>query len=184
MKNTHNWDLEELEDWAQMAKDGNRKAFENLYDTMVDGVYAFVVSKVRDHELAEDITAETWKKVWLGLEEKVYKRDKFVGYVFRIAYTTMIDAVRKEARRNASSLNEEISGAQENLVDEIYLKDRVKAVKYAIKKLASPFREILWMRFVEDLSVKETAEALEISQVSVRVYQHRAVKKLKSIVVT
>jgi len=60
-------------------------------------------------------------------------------------------------------------------------KINLENIKEAIKKLAEKEQNIIIMRFIEGFSPKETAKILEKSEISIRVTQNRAIKKLKKI---
>ncbi|MBI2028798.1 RNA polymerase sigma factor [Candidatus Gottesmanbacteria bacterium] len=169
---------QQIEKFIKNAKTGKTEDFGKVYDLLVDHIFQFTVWRVKTTQDAQDLTEEVFKKAWIGLSK--YKANNFCAYIFTIARNTVIDHYRK--RRETTSI-EKI-----NLIDETdgpfdrYIKgERQKLVRQALTKLPTYYREVIILRFMQELSVKEAALALKKTQISIRVAQFRALRTLKKI---
>lgn len=168
----------QIEEFIKNAKSGKTDDFGKMYDLLVDNIFQFIVFRVKTTEEAQDLAEEVFKKAWIGLSK--YKADNFCAYIFTIARNTIIDHYRKE--------RETISIEKVSIIDETdgpfdrYIKgERQKLVRNALKKLPIYYREVITLRFMQELSVKEVAATLKRTQISIRVAQFRATQALKKI---
>lgn len=161
---------------------GKASAFGLLYDHYQPKIYRFVLIKVGRREEAEDLTHQVFLNAWQKISNYKDLGFPFSSWLYRIARNQVIDHYR--TRKQEVSLEEvdaEIStdfGLNEKNIDD---KRQLEKVMEALRGLREDYQEILIMRFVEDLSVKETAAAVEKSEGAVKLMQHRAVKELKKV---
>ncbi|MCX6780792.1 MAG: RNA polymerase sigma factor [Candidatus Magasanikbacteria bacterium] len=163
------------------------EAYAELYDTYVAGIYRFISFKVSSKEEAQDLTSEAFLRAWHYLLES---RDvvSFSSLIYRISRNLVIDHYR--SRRNYVSLDERLEtddeealsptdgGGQIQLIDTTI---EANAVIDAMKHMKEEYRDILMLRYIEELSTGEIAEIIGKSHVSVRVLLHRATTTLKTI---
>ncbi len=147
-----------------------------MYNEYADDIYRFLFVHVRDMELAEDLTADTFTKAWKNIDNYDFKHPR--GWLYAIARNTLTDHWRK---KKAIPLDEEIEIAddaptQEEIMDK---KLEQKRTVRAISRLPEDMKSVVNLRFMQAYSVKETAEALGMSESNVRVVQYRALKKMK-----
>jgi len=166
---------------AQSKQD--TEAFGKLYDIYVRQIYRFVFFKVSSHEEAEDITSEVFLKTWHYINSnKETKVNSFSGLLYRLARNCIVDFYREKSKRSETDIKgeEEISDFgkwEENFNIQMEGKKTVDA----LKKLKEEYREIVALRYVEELSVAEIAEITDKGKIAVRVTLHRALKKLKEL---
>lgn len=162
---------------------GDAEAFSPLYDAYIDKIYRFVYLKVATAQDAEDISAETFLKVWQ------YVRDgKSVKHFQALLYTTarnlVIDFYRKRGTGTVESIDEtEVVIADRvdlTLEEKMSLKSDLNRVEKYLRQIKDAYREVIIMHFLNELSVKEIATILESTPGAVRVLLHRGVKALKS----
>ncbi len=166
----------------------NKKAFITLYDRYLDDIYRFVFFKVGDKELAEDITSGVFLKIWNYIQEnslKDYKNLK--SFLYTVARNAIIDHYRLKSNQYEFSVGDELDridkiDKKQNLEEKIDLKLEIEQLHRSLDKLKSEYKEVLLLRFVNQLSVKETAEVLEKDKGNVRVLTYRALKALKKII--
>jgi RNA polymerase sigma-70 factor (ECF subfamily) len=163
------------------------QAYAELYDTYVAGIYRFISFKVSSKEEAQDLTSEAFLRAWHYLLES---RDvaSFSALIYRIARNLVIDHYR--SRRHNVSLDERIEtdeeenssptdgGRQIKLLDATI---EASAVVEAMKLMKEEYRDILMLRYIEELSTGEIAEIVNKSHVHVRVLLHRATNTLKAL---
>lgn len=156
-------------------------AYAALYDKYVRQIYRFVYFKVSNHEEAEDITSEVFLKTWHYIQERK-EVQSFSGLLYRIARNCVIDLYRAKSIKRETPLNEEIErgdgGAWYRALEITAESERVLG---ALKKLKQEYREIITLRYVDELELAEISAIMEKGPVAVRVTLHRAIKKIKQI---
>lgn len=151
---------------------GNNEAFDILLNRYKDRLYAYIYyTTVRNEELAEDIFQETFTKAIVTIQQGRYNENgKFPAWLTRIAHNLIIDCFRQEKQENLVSCDEE----ERNLLNNIRLSEgTVEAeivnhqilsdVRRLMKHLPDEQREVVHMRFYQDLSFKEIAEMTGVS---------------------
>ncbi|OGH68366.1 MAG: hypothetical protein A3D53_02775 [Candidatus Magasanikbacteria bacterium RIFCSPHIGHO2_02_FULL_45_10] len=157
------------------------EAYAELYDTYVKQIYRFVYFKVSTHEEAEDITSEVFLKAWHYIQEKKEIKS-FSGLLYRIARNAIIDVYRAKAGKRETPLIEDIDvGDGGKWFSDISTKVEAEKVIEAIKKLKQEYREVITLRYVDELDISEIAEIVGKGGVATRVTLHRALAKLKKI---
>ena len=150
---------------------GNNEAFDILLNRYKDRLYAYIYYTVRNEELAEDIFQETFTKAIVTIQQGRYNENgKFPAWLTRIAHNLIIDCFRQEKQENLVSCDEE----ERNLLNNIRLSEGtveseivnhqiLSDVRRLIKHLPDEQREVVHMRFYQDLSFKEIAEMTGVS---------------------
>ncbi len=150
---------------------GNNEAFDILLNRYKDRLYAYIYYTVRNEELAEDIFQETFTKAIVTIQQGRYNENgKFPAWLTRIAHNHIIDCFRQEKQENLVSCDEE----ERNLLNNIRLSEGtveseivnhqiLSDVRRLIKHLPDEQREVVHMRFYQDLSFKEIAEMTGVS---------------------
>ncbi|MFA5061862.1 MAG: RNA polymerase sigma factor [Patescibacteria group bacterium] len=163
------------------------EAFAKLYDLYARRIYRFVFFKVANHEEAEDVTSEVFLKAWNFISEKK-KIDSFSGLLYKLARNCVIDLYRKKSRQteilSLDNINEE-SGLDINDAGKWKetFGDKMEAQKIiqALQKLKQEYREIVTLKYVDELDVSEISEITGKGGIAVRVTLHRGLKKLKEL---
>ena len=168
-----------MENLKQMTDDmlvalyleGNNSAFDILLNRHQDRLFNYIYFLVRSREVAEDIFQETFVKAITTLQQGRYQNDgKFAAWITRIAHNLVIDQFRIERNENTVSNDEAeydllndaklSEGTIENrMVNEQVLKD----VRALIDELPDCQREVVFMRYYQDLSFKEIADMTGVS---------------------
>lgn len=174
--------LDGEKDLIKDAIRGEASAFGLLYDYYQPKIYRFVILKVGQREEAEDLTHQVFLSAWENIKKYKHRGFPFSSWLYRIARNQVIDFYRTSKRDvSLGEVNPEyfISPATTHLAAEKDL--GMEKVLLALGKLEPNYQDVIIMRFVEDLSVKETAAALGKSEGAVKLAQHRAIKKLRSL---
>lgn len=161
------------------AISGESSAFGLLYGHYQPKIYRFVFLKVGRREEAEDLTHQVFLNAWHNIENYKYQGFPFSSWLYRIARNQVIDYYR--SRKDTfplETVDREIIAVDDPLVS-LETKLAIEKVQRAVGNLKPDYQEIIILRFIDGLSVKETAEALEKSEGAVKLLQHRAVKALK-----
>lgn len=161
------------------AKDGDGQAWGELFEIYADDIYRYAYVKLTNVMDAQDVAAETFKKVWLNLKNMQY--DNFRAYLYKVAHNLIIDNYRTNNKKIIVNENLLASIVDESELPEVQVANKQEAalLHSALKKLPKDFSQVLQCRFMEELSVSESAKVLGRSQIWVRVVQFRALKKLR-----
>jgi len=164
---------------------GDTNAFVYLVDTYKNLVFSLAFKMTKNREEAEEISQDTFIKAYKNLSK--FKGDsKFSTWLYRIAYHTSLDAIKKNKNNNNTFEINEITfnqiKATENILEGIERKERAKIMKVCLDKLPDEERTIIWMFYYDELSLKEILEITSLSEANLKVKLHRARKKLLAIV--
>lgn len=165
---------------------GDEEAFGKLYDRYVAGIYRFIYFRVGSKETAEDLAAEVFLKTWQYVKQGRRQVENVKALLYRIAANNVIDHYRQSGKEYLALSEESWSqiADQVSLSDEAQKKDDLRQTYQAIKSLSPADRELVLMRYSNDLSVKEIAEILGKGPGAVRTALHRALKDLKTVIKT
>ncbi len=164
---------------VEQAKKGDKFAFGLLYKEFMPRIYRYILYLVSDTQKAEDLTQETFLKTWKYLPKFSSKKGTFQAFVYRIARNLVIDYQRK---KKAVLLGIEFSkklASNENVEEGYERHEKVGELKKALSKLAEFDRELIVLRYFEELSFREIAKTVKKKEGSIRVRVHRALAVLK-----
>ena len=166
----------------QRAKKGEASAFGLLYDSYQPQIYRFIFLKVSRREEAEDLTHQVFLQALQHIGEYEDVGFPFTSWLYRIARNEVIDHYR--TRKQAISLDDvdpEYFATLDRAMEDTERRLDVRRVTDALKQLKPEYQDVIIMRFIEDLSPKEIAVALQKSEGAVKLLQHRAVKQLQQL---
>ena len=169
------------------SKKGNAESFGLLYDAFVVPVYRYVYYRVSSRETAEDITELTFLRAYENIHSFKQKKNlPFSAWLYRIAHNAIIDDYRANSRMGTVELNEaiEVQSAGRTSAELVDASFNAISVRAALQKLPVLQQQVLVLRFINDCSVEETAASCGKSSASVRVLQHRGLKRLKELLST
>lgn len=169
MKNLQDMTDEEL---ALSYADGNNRAFDLLLLRNQSKLFSYILFVVHDRDIAEDIFQETFVKVITRLQEGRYMvSGKFGAWIMRIAHNAIMDWYRDQAalRTVDTSADNDLSklpGADlyESNIENHYVNSQVMTdVRRLLDALPPMQREVVYMRFYQQLSFKEIADSTDVS---------------------
>lgn len=167
---------------VKKAKDGEVEAFGLLYDHYLPKIYRFVLLKVSYREEAEDLAHQTFLKAWENISQYDLRGYSFGSWLYQIARNATIDYYRKSRPQVSIEAAAELPFEGDFLQQSIDSKIEWTKLTEGIKKLKDTEQDVLIMRFVQDLSLKDVAEILGKSEGAVKLIQHRAIRNLKKII--
>lgn len=160
---------------------GEKEAFEILYNKYKNKIKYFVFNIVKDYEKAEDITQDVFLYV---LEHKLREGYSFKYYIFLVAKSRALNYKNMEKRRadiNEKYLFKEAENKKQDIVDIIEKEENKKKIIEAINELDDKYKNAIYLVKIEGLSYKETAQILGISLSNIKVLIHRGKKELRKI---
>ncbi len=174
-------DREEERMLVQRAIDRDTTAFAELYDKHVVRTYRHIYYLVNDAREAEDLTAQTFLKAWEAIDRYKERGAPFVAWLLRIAHNLTVSYLR--AKRDHSELDDSYVDHKlgRNPEDALQQSTDEKSVREAVLRLREEQRQVIMLRFVEELDYREVAAVIGKSVPAVRVIQHRALGNLRRI---
>lgn len=151
---------------------GNNRAFDELLSRNQSNLFSYILFVVRDEDKANDLFQETFVKVITKLHQGRYvDSGKFGAWIMRIAHNVIMDWYREQRSRNLIEPTDEndlsnLSGNEilDSNVENRYVNDQIMVdVKNMMNMLPPTQREVVFMRFYQDLSFKEIAETTGVS---------------------
>ena len=152
-------------------QDGDVHSFELLIGRYQKQVYSYILTLVKDKQLADDVFQDTFVKVIRTVKSKAYKDDgRFVQFAMRIAHNLVIDHFRKENRIPTVESSSEDYNYIDNVpitdasVEQGMIVDQVHSdLHRMIAFLPDEQREVLRMRIFDDMSFKDIADITNVS---------------------
>ena len=152
-------------------QDGDVHSFELLIGRYQKQIYSYILTLVKDKQLADDVFQDTFVKVIQTVKSKAYKDDgRFVQFAMRIAHNLVIDHFRKENRIPTVESSSEDYNYIDNVpitdhsVEQGMIVDQVHSdLHRMITFLPDEQREVLRMRIFDDMSFKDIADITNVS---------------------
>jgi RNA polymerase sigma-70 factor, ECF subfamily len=171
------WDL------VHAAQAGDKSAFARLYDKYVDVVFRYVLFRVGDRELAEDVTSETFLRALRRIESVSYQGRDVGAWFVTIARNLVLDHVKSSRFRLevATAEVDDSRPAESGPEQQVLSKVTRTALLQCVGQLGDDQRECIVLRFLQGLSVAETAKVMDRNEGAVKALQHRAVRRLAQL---
>ena len=168
----------------QLAKSGDAEAFGRLYELYFTPVFRYIYFRVKDKEEANDLTQTVFLKVFCSLPNFKEQNKSPLAYFFTVARNTVIDhwRAKKEVRLDdPENVFEKIPDRANGPFELVEKKEDGQAVHRAIQELTDIQREVIVLKFINDISNKDIAELVGKTEEAVRQLQCRALKALRQI---
>ena len=180
-------DHEDPWELVRAAQQGDAEAFGRLYDRYVDVVYRFVSYRVGDRSLAEDLTSETFLRALRRIATVSYQGRDVGAWFVTIARNLVLDHVKSSRYRLevvTAEVSERLVGATAPAAGpehEVVAAATTAELLRCVAKLNADQRECIELRFLNGLSVSETAQVMGRNEGAVKALQHRAVRRLAQL---
>ena len=159
---------------------GDKDAFGELYDFYAPKVFRFIRLKVKSQALAEDLTSESFLRIWEHLQKQRQAEEGFRALLYTIARNLIVDSYRRKSSQEVS-LDDDFMEflLQEPAKDEIASKEKAEEIHRALINIKEEYQNVLIWYYIEELSVGEIADIMNKSEGAIRVLIHRALRSLK-----
>jgi RNA polymerase sigma-70 factor (ECF subfamily) len=171
--------------WAlvKAAQGGDMAAFGQLFDRYFDMVFRFVLVRTNDRGLAEDIASETFVRALRRISSVTYQGRDIGAWFVTIARNLIFDHVKSSRYRLEQTTSEIVDlsptthGPEQQVLDGATSDELLRCVR----KLNPDQQECITLRFLQGLSVAETAALMDRNEGAVKALQHRAVRRLAQL---
>jgi RNA polymerase sigma-70 factor (ECF subfamily) len=154
-------------------------AFEALYRSSRDDVYAYVAGMLRDRSAAEDVTAQAFERAYRRRASYKPERGSHRAWLFGIARNAALDELRRRSRHAELTTEPEdvaAAGAHEEAAEAALRRQMLNA---AMAKLSPRERELIALKYFAGLANAEIAEVVGVSESNAGTKLHRAMEKLR-----
>jgi RNA polymerase sigma-70 factor (ECF subfamily) len=174
-------DREEERRIVLRAIERDQEAFAQLYDRHVVRIYRHIYYMVSDSSTAEDLTSQTFLKAWEAIDRYKERGAPIVAWLLRISHNLTVSYLR--SKRDHSELDETFLDQKmtRNPEEALEQASDEKSMREAVLKLRDEQRQVIMLRFVEEMDYREVADIIGKSVPAVRVIQHRALGNLRKI---
>lgn len=157
---------------------GDHHAVQLLHERYVDSIFHYIYIQTRSYHDAEELIQDVFYKAAKQLHT-FEGRSSFKTWIFKIARNAVYDYYRSQNKHKKSfamdqALLEDMAGEAEAAEDTVLRNFHMDELLLAIEKLPENYQTVLHLRFFEDFSIKETAEIMGKSVLSVKSMQRRA----------
>ena len=165
---------------VELARDGDAEAFGQLYDHYMSGVFRFIYYRVGSRQLAEDLTSETFVRGLRAIQRFTWQGKDFGAWLTTIARNLIADHF-KSSRSRLEIISDDVPEGRvmaRSTEEEVLSLISNEMLFDAVNSLPSEQRDCILMRFIQGMSIAETAAALKRSEGAVKQLQLRAVRSL------
>jgi len=157
-----------------------KKQFLTAYDAYADTLFRHCYFRIYDRELAKDLVQETFCRTWIYLSDgKEVKNIR--AFLYRVLHNVIVDEIRRKKPLSLDQLVEEGFSPKNESEPDLEQRLVVKDIFQKLRLLDESYRDIVQMRFIDDLSPKEISAVLGVSENVVSVRIHRGVNKLRQL---
>lgn len=152
--------------------------FAELYELNFARVYAYVARRVGDRDAAQDLTSDVFHKALASLHTFEWRGVPFAGWLLRIAANMIVDRSKRGTREITGQDLSELPDLDKR--PKLEEADQCSRLFALVDQLPADQRRVIGMRFAEEKSIREIAQALGRSEGAVKQLQFRALQNLRT----
>ena len=157
----------------------DRSRFGELYENNFERVYAYIARRVRDRDVAQDLTADVFHSALKNLGRFEWRGAPFSAWLYRIAANAIVDRSKSSGRHIASDVEvEDLPDRAEAGPDMDEIEHRARLFKL-VERLPRDQSKVIVMRFAEQRSIREIASALKRTEGAIKQLQFRGLQNLR-----
>ena len=162
------------------ARESDRAAWDEIFERHYRRVFVFVYCRVGDAAAAEDLAAEVFLEAWKGIRRFDYRGVPLISWLYRIAHNLLVDFLKRRKRVQTQPFDEGFHGVS-LAPDEAERVALWQSVAAAFRRLTREQQQVLVSRFMEGLSIAETAALMGKNENAVKALEFRALKSVRRI---
>lgn len=155
-------------------------AFEQLYELFIDRIYRYLLYRVGDGHLAEDLTSAVFLKAWQSIDQYQERGVPFGAWLYKIARNLAIDHFRDDKGDVSLDGQEMVLPVGARVEDWAERRFTQKQVRQSLGRLKKDQRQVIVLHFFDGLSYSEIAEVMGKQEGAIRTIQYRALKSLRT----
>lgn len=164
------------------AQEGDLKSIEEICAATWEPLYRYIYYKVQNREEAEDIIQDTYVKAFHYIQNNNMEAENYIGFLKTVSLNVLRDKWRQNKRRGPNVNLESVNPIEAAAVDDpTDISIHRMSIEDALNKLNSEQRKVIELRILLGYSVAETAKIMNMTEINVRVLQHRSLKILSEL---
>lgn len=162
---------------------GDAEAFGALYERNAQAIYRFLLAHLNDPMDVEDLTEEVFYRVWRSRSTYEERGIPFTAYLYQVARNVLVDHYRrnKHSAQNVELDEGQLAYHDADPADMVSNSLENQEIRELLIQLRDDYREVLVLRFFNQMSPEETAQAMQRSVGAIRVLQHRALTAVRKL---
>ncbi|MFA4872407.1 MAG: RNA polymerase sigma factor [Patescibacteria group bacterium] len=173
----------------ERIRQGDREALGEMYDTFAPSLYRYISFRIAHTQDREDILSSVFLRVFESIA-KGKMITNIRAFLYQSTRNAIIDYYRESSRSSSVIIewNEELLQDEQSLTPLLHSEQLIdtaiqnRIIAKELGNLKEEYRELLSLRYIEDLEIDEIAAIMQKSHIAVRVTLHRALKALKKLV--
>ena len=166
--------------YYRLFQDGNNEGIEKIILEYRMGLQMFLLSLTGDVQLAEEMTQETFVKIFTT-RPRYYAKASFRTWLYTVGRNLTLNELHRRARTTPLDAHSDNEFSTADSPETNYLQtERQRAVRSALRKLRPEYAEVLWLTYFEEMSSKDIARIIKKSVHNVDVMRARAKEQLKA----
>lgn len=157
------------------AAQKNPARFGDIYERYFDRVYAYVARRVGNRDAAQDLTADVFHRALANIGKYESRGVPFAAWLFRIAANAIADKWKHAAKESGSPSTEEIEAGK----SDCDAAEHRAQLFQSVRTLPTDQRRVIQMRFAEEKSIRDIAQALRKTEGAIKQLQFRAIQNLR-----
>lgn len=166
---------------SRAIKSGDQQAFKEFFDSHYASLVRYVQARGLTEDEADDLAQNAFIYIWEN-REQIDPDLSLRAYLYRIVYSRMLNYIKREARSERMQELEMQVESNTSTEQDLSYNELMHVVKKAISTMPEKRRLVFESCFLQQLSYKETAEALQISVNTVENHMQKALKSLREMV--
>ncbi|SMO94146.1 RNA polymerase sigma factor [Gracilimonas mengyeensis] len=160
-------------------KNGDHKAFKTFFEAHHQRLFRYLVSRGVSSESAEDLIQQAYVYIWEN-RSKIDPDKSLRSYLFRIAYTRMLNHFRDEEKYKDDSEVSELESSQFSTDEKLNRRELHQAIEKAIEAMPEKRQHVFRLCFLEEFTYKEAANTMEVSVKTIENHMRLALKDLRN----
>lgn len=159
----------------------DKERFVKGYDEWSDDLFRYAIFRVSNREVALDLVQDTFTKSWEYISSSDKKVKNLRAFLYKVLKNLIIDHYRKKTSESLDNLMEEGFDFGYDDTEKIELQSVGEHIWDKVDELEEKYKEVILLRYMNDLSITEISEIIKESENNVSVRIHRGLTKLKNI---
>lgn len=165
----------------EQRRNPDERALADIYDEYHDRIYRYVYRQVGEVDTARDLTADVFQRLLQAYHLGGGPDRHLSAWLYRSAHNAVVDFYRRQALRQHLPLDETLVDGDADPTAAVEQRLAVSRVRTALRELSLEQKDVIVLKFLEGMSNKEVAEALDKTVGAVKSLQHRALGALQRL---
>ena len=167
------------EGFLSQVRNLEEAALSAVFSLYYPAIYRYIYHQIGHECAAEDLTGEVFQRLLEALERGAGPERNIQAWLYRVAYNLIVDDSRRQFYRQHETLDEQMPHDQPGIEDTAHQAIMARAAKSALDRLTQKQRSVIILRFLEGLSIAETAEVMKLPISAIKALQQRGLAGLR-----